>query len=57
MYVCVYVCVYVLGEDMCSWVYHEIDSKINTWQKWKYGIFLGILIQDDVFSLPYLEKC
>ena len=57
MYVCVYVCVYVLGENMCSWVYHEIDSKINTWQKWKYGIFLGILIQNDVFSLPYLEKC
>ena len=59
MYVCLhvmYVCMCV-GEDMCSWVYHEIDDKINTCQKWKYGFFLGILIQNDVFSLPYLEKC
>ena len=59
MYVCLrvmYVCMSV-GEDMCSWVYHEIDDKINTCQKWKYGFFLGILIQNDVFSLPDLEKC
>ena len=59
MYVCLrvmYVCMCV-GEDMCSWVYHEIDDKINTCQKWKYGFFLGILIQNDVFSLPDIEKC
>ena len=39
-----------------SLLYDEIHGKINIWQKWKYGIFLRIVAQIQIFSFSYLRS-